>query len=641
MPLHVAFVWHQHQPLYKDYLSGQYLLPWVRLHAIKDYLDLPRVLHNFPTLHQTFNLVPSLLLQLDDYASGRADDRYSVLASIPPYQLSAGERAEIVHRFFDLNWERMVYPHGRYAELAHKREELFQRHHDYRAVASHFSDQEILDLTVCFHLAWTDPLWKNQIPELRRLAAQGRDYSEQDRRVLKEVHRRLIAAVVPEHRDLQAAGQIELTTSPFYHPILPLLCDWQSAREARPDLPLPEGEFRHPEDARQQLESGLRLFEATFGQRPRGIWPSEQSVSHAVVGLLEEVGCQWTISDEGVLARSLGRPLRGHGSLHEDHKLLYQPYRVGHALNIVFRDRVLSDLIGFHYARMEPETAARDFHQRLIAIYDRVGSGLVTVALDGENCWEYYPNDGHDFLQALYSRLAEDGRLKLVTVSEGLHAVPATQHLPHLHAGSWIEHDFTTWIGEPTKNKAWKALAHARQRLAQSELPDDVRQAAWEELYVAEGSDWFWWFGDGHSSDHDALFDEQFRHHLANIYMLLEEPLPDTLRQSLYPEGGGGHVYVFGGDTGTMHQGAPLLTRLAYGVDGSMLRVRWRLAADYVPSPDDRVELRLPDRVMREHPTKGEFALPISQLPENRVRFVLAAIGDGIAAESPPLDLSW
>lgn len=623
--LHVAVIWHMHQPLYKDRLSGRYLMPWVRLHAIKDYLDMLRILDGYPRIRQTFNLVPSLLEQLEDYGQREAWDRALELTVKPVGALTRDDRTYLLQRFFDLDWERMAYPYPRYAELANQRTQLLARYPVEEAIR-HFKEQDWLDLTTWFNLAWFDPMWQEQDPDLAALVARGKGFQQGDRELLVNKQRELIRRIVPTYRERWKSGQVELTTTPFYHPILPLLCDTDEALVARPGLPLPGQRFSHPEDAADQLARGIAYFSAHLGQSPCGLWPSEQSVSPAVVAMAADAGIRWMASDEGILANTLGaRLLRDGGGRLQDPRVLYRPYRAEHdgrKVAMVFRDIVLSDLIGFSYAHMAPEDAAADLLGRLHAIADAMPDeeGLVTIALDGENCWEHYEKDGSAFLHAFYRRASADDRLEFTTVSAYLDAHPPQDTLPRLFSGSWIGSDFTTWIGEPTKNKAWDLLGAAREALMlairRGGVPAEQLEQAREEIRIAEGSDWFWWFGEGHDSGQDELFDWQFRLHLQNVYRLIGEPVPTSLMDSVYratevvPEPvevpispairgygeqgwEGASTFDPGRGQGAMHAQAKGISLIRYGSDAERLYLKIGFAPSFSPDAETEVAVYL------------------------------------------------
>ena len=614
-PLHLALVWHMHQPFYKDLVADEYILPWVRLHGTKDYLDMVKVLEPYPNVRQTFNLVPSLLGQIEDYATGTARDRYMVLTLKAPDELDTGERVELLSTFFNANPATMVAPHPRYADLLQKRgndtsEEALAR------VARYFTDQDLLDLQVWFNLAWCDPMFLRDEPVLKGLVDKGRDYDADDKANLMACHQQLMGQIVPAYRQAAERGQVELTTTPFYHPILPLVCDSEVARESLPNHALPT-RFQHPEDARTQIQRAVDYHTRLFGQAPKGMWPSEGSVSEAMLPLVAEAGIRWIATDEEVLRESQ----RLHAPTGGDHFRPYRLERNGVDLSILFRDHRLSDRIGFVYSGWDPQAAADDFRNALHQIrHNLKGSDrapLVTVILDGENCWEHYPGDGHDFLNALYGGLEQDRDIVCTTVSDYLAEQPAQDHITRLFAGSWINHDFEIWIGREEDNLAWERLRETRELLTgiaddPGELPAEQLRLAWESLYIAEGSDWCWWYGGQHVGML-AEFDALFRQHLINIHTLLEQPVPEILHVPIlrhakavsptHEEHGFIHPQIDGrvgsyfewlgagklegvaGSGGAMHAVGHALTRLVYGFDENHLYLRLD------PDPEDAAGL--------------------------------------------------
>lgn len=603
-PLYIAFVWHQHQPLYKSRqassdATGQYRLPWVRLHGVKDYLDLILILEKYPKLHQTVNLVPSLILQLEDYAKGLAIDPYLALTVTPENQLTLGQKQAIISNFFDAHHRTLIDPHPRYREL-------FEIRHD-KGLAwclEHWTAQDYSDLLMWHNLAWIDPLFWDDL-SIGAWLKQDRNFTLSDRQRIIAKQKEIISKILPQHRKMQELGQLEITTTPYTHPILPLLADTNSGQVAVPDMKLPNNRFQWEEDIPRHLSKAKAMYRERFGMNPKGLWPSEQSVSPQILPYIAQEGFQWLCSDEAVLGWSLGHFFHRDevGNLYQP-EILYRPYRLetpNGELSIVFRDHRLSDLIGFTYSGMDANDAAHELIGHLESIYrsyhekeeNSLHPWLVTIALDGENCWEHYYQDGLPFLETLYQRLSDSEHLKLVTVSEYLEKFPPIQTIPieTLHSGSWVDGSFTTWIGDPVKNKAWDLLFEARQTLAKHpEATEDNNPEVWEALYAAEGSDWFWWFGEGHTSNHDAMFDQLFREHLRAIYTALNEPIPSNLRQSLedhqrkgdyrpesfiHPviDGYGdeqdwdkaGKIEI-GGAMGTMHK-ASNVQRLYYGFD--------------------------------------------------------------------------
>jgi alpha-amylase/alpha-mannosidase (GH57 family) len=526
MTVKVAFLWHQHQPFYKDLLSGEYAMPWVRLHALKDYWSMPLIVESVPGMQVTFNLVPSLIVQIQDYADGKASDRWLDVMRRPADGLDRHDALFILDRFFSANRQTMIDPYPRYREL-HRRRRF--AHATAERVLPDFAASDLRDLQVWSLLAWCHPLTAARFEVVRDLLAKGRDFTEADKAALIDAQQAVLGEVLPLHRRLADAGVIELTTSPFYHPILPLLVDMDSAREAMPGVALPAKHRPVPEDARAQVEKAVALFETTFGRRPAGMWPSEGAVSQGMLPIVARGDFQWIAGDEEVLAQSLGRRIRREaGGPAAD--ALYRPYRVaaaGAELTVVFRDHLLSDLIGFQYRYADPQGAADDFVRRLSQIgRDADDDGLVLVVLDGENAWEHYAQQGLPFLRALYQRVLSSPGVRPVQVSEYLKTHPAAERLPRLAAGSWINHDFAIWVGQEEDNRAWDYVFTTREFLTAHEaeasaIAPAALATAWESLYAAEGSDWYWWYGPEHSSGQDEEFDHLFRTHLRNVYAAL------------------------------------------------------------------------------------------------------------------------
>jgi alpha-amylase/alpha-mannosidase (GH57 family) len=532
----LALMWHQHQPYYPDDVAGENPMPWVRLHGTKDYLGMALHLEEVPEFRCTINLVPSLIVQLLAYVNG-ATDRHLRVSRTPADGLSHDDAIYLMDNFFMANHDAMIRPYARYQELYIQRaigvETASQALHRFR-------ERDLRDLQVWSNLTWMHPLLFEKDPELAAFKAKGRRYTEEEKNWLLDKQRTLLGSIIPLHKALADRGQVELTTTPFYHPILPLLFDKRLAREAMPDVNLPAYRDGYVEDAEVQVRRAVEQHQAVLGERPRGMWPSEGSVCQSMIPLLARHGIQWIATDEEILGCSLhgkvGRDGRGHVRHPE---LLYRPWRVsesGHDLSIVFRDHSMSDQVGFHYQRSPGPVAAADFLGKLHAIGEACRQNpatLVPVILDGENCWEYYPDGGVSFLRSLYQGAARDPRVRPVTVGEYLRENPPTDTLPRLFAGSWISHNFAIWIGHSEDNRGWDALHQTRQFLIKESQtgrhdPETLARA-WDEIYIAEGSDWFWWYGDDHSSALDALFDHLFRKHLRNVYTLLGDDPPGVL----------------------------------------------------------------------------------------------------------------
>jgi len=532
----VCFLWHMHQPYYTDPVSGSASMPWVRLHAAKAYFDMAFLLDRFPRVHATFNFTPSLLVQLKEVGEGTVKDLFFEHAQRRAADLSAEEQAFLIRHYFSINWATMIRPYPRYHELLVKRG-LDIDGQDLQRLARQFTTQELLDLQVWFNLAWFGYGAIQRYPRLGALRAKNRGFTEEDKEEVLALQRQTVVDIVPMYRRLADRGQIELTTTPFYHPILPLVIDTEHTRRARPDLPLPS-RFRAPEDAEAQLRLAVEYHARTFGRPPAGLWPSEGSVCPELIPLLRRVGLRWLATDEGVLARSL------EASQQPWHRQsqLYRPYAVGPAgeeASIVFRDRDLSDGFGFLYHKTTADIASDDVLRRIkqTALDVPQDDVLLPIILDGENPWEHYHEGGEQFLSRLYGALSQGAldegsfRITTATMSEALAAAPDMPRLSHLHSGSWINQDFKIWIGHAEDNRGWDLINHTRSRLLELSptLPPDRRNAAWHELYAAEGSDWFWWYGDDFDTAYKEEFDRLFRTHLRNVWRLAGVEPPDLL----------------------------------------------------------------------------------------------------------------
>jgi alpha-amylase/alpha-mannosidase (GH57 family) len=593
--IHVCFLWHMHQPFYKDLISGEYHLPWTRMHALKDYYGMVKILDDFPKVHQTFNLVPSMLVQVDEYARGVAADPFLLVALKPAEDLTDAEQGFLLRHSFYSDPQRMIYRYPRYGELY---DAWLASGQNVERGRHAFGVQAFRDLQILSQVAWFDEEFQESDAEVRALIEKGRNFSLEDQALMGRKQRQIISRVLPTYRRLAQTGQIEISTTPYYHPILPLLCDTNIAAVSHPGVPLPS-RFRHPEDARMQLEMARDFFTPGFGRSPCGLWPSEGSVSDQALGIAAETGFTWAASDSGVLDRTLGRS----ASVPE----LYRPYlwqRDDFSLRVIFRDHYLSDLIGFVYARMSASEAAGDFvshiRRNCQGILDSGQDALVPIILDGENAWEYYDRNGRPFLRELYRRILLEPNMKAVTVSEALAATGA-QPIDHIFPGSWINANFDVWIGAEEDNKAWEYLLRARQTYDQAaEIPAEKRRLAYQELLIAEGSDWNWWYGPEHDSANRVEFDALYRNHLANVYRALNLQPPEELsrpilktlaeeirvepvgrikptidgRVTSYFEWLGAGVYRMDGPSGSMHGKRSTAREAHYGTDGERLYLR-------------------------------------------------------------------
>src|SRR5215470_10736688 len=487
----VAFLWHMHQPYYEDLVTREHILPWVRMHALKDYYGMVALLEEFPKVRATFNLVPSLLVQLEAFAAAQAHDRYLEIGLKLADALTPEERTFIVENFFSAQQQRMIDPYRRYAELLALRGDL-SGSGGVEAAVKRFSTDDLRDLQVWQKLSWVDPYYLSGDARIKGLLEKGRDFSEDDKALLRTVELEILNAVIPAHRKRAEGGQIEISTSPFYHPILPLLCDTDIYKRTHPNSAMPRHRFQHPEDARDQLERAAAYHERLFGRRPVGLWPSEGSVSDAMVPLVAAAGFKWMATDEQILARSLDLSFtRNQYGYIEQPDRLYAAYRVragGAEVACAFRDHALSDMIGFNYSGWDSQAAAGHFVQRLTetgrqyAARTGGGDALVSVILDGENAWEHFEGGGRPFLRALYGELSKHPDLQTVTMAEA--CANPTREMTGIFPGSWIDANFYIWIGHRDDQLAWGQLADARAALDSpgSADPAAIEQAREEVL---------------------------------------------------------------------------------------------------------------------------------------------------------------
>jgi alpha-amylase/alpha-mannosidase (GH57 family) len=509
-------------------------MPWVRLHGVKDYLDMIEILDSHPGINQVFNFVPSLLEQLDDYAAGRAVDPHLELSLKKVGELTPDDKVTMLELLFQANFETMIGPNRRYAFL----------HRTRKTAMDEWTDGEWQDLQVLANLAWIDPLYKAG-GRMKELVAKGERYTEDEKREVLEFQREIIKRIVPSLKSHMESGQIEVSVTPYYHPIMPLVYDTSSALIAMPDAELPKYRFRHPEDVERHIKDAVTLYQDLFGRSPIGMWPSEGSVSEEIIPIICKHGFKWMATDEEILAESLGISARQNkpdsliasGALYRGYQLL----KDSASMYLFFRDHALSDNIGFVYSAWDPERAADDLLGKLSAIHrnlldKRVPNPIVSIILDGENAWEYYKNDGHDFLEILYSKLENSPWLKTCTYEQYVDSAPQFNKLSRLFPGSWISHNFAVWIGHSEDNKAWEMLSKARDDLvafeeANAQFDKDKLALAWKEIMIAEGSDWCWWFGPDHIGPNNDEFDRLFRSHLANVYQLTGRQPPPELYQ--------------------------------------------------------------------------------------------------------------
>jgi alpha-amylase/alpha-mannosidase (GH57 family) len=539
----VALLWHMHQPLYRDLsrpdARDAYRFPWVRLHAIRDYFPMALRAATIPDLHFTINVTPCLLWQIEDYVERSATDRALTLSAIPAEALNSEEREELISTFFDADLHNEILIHERYGELL-----------NLRSKGKSFRPQDIRDLQMWFNLAWFADEFRSgdvtlpdgHVVSVHRYVNQQRGFSHADIRTALDEQLRVMRAIVPYYKSLQENGTIEVSVTPFFHPILPLLIDTDTATLDRPGTSWPK-RFSRPEDAASQVRLAVEFYRERFGVPPQGIWPAEAAVSEAMLPVIAKQGIRWIASDEGVLAKS-GK----WGYMVSDPNVrcrAYQAPTTEGSLSIFFRDAKLSNLIGFELQSIpDPKRAADEFMRTLdMRVQGSRSPGIVSIILDGENPWGAYSRNGRPFLQELYARLTSADAYRTVTFSEYLdgnanravasHPTNSSARVYKLFTGSWIDEprsapgvDLGTWIGEEEENKAWELLGGVRDFVARTESSAPVADIVMQCLYAAEGSDWFWWFGDDQESGRDDEFDDLFRGHLKAVYRLLDQLAP-------------------------------------------------------------------------------------------------------------------
>ena len=523
-----------HQPVYE--IEGTYLMPWARLHAVKDYLDMALFLERFPKLKLNFDIVPALLDMIIDYSNG-ANDIHSELTCSNIEDMTGEEKSFILNNFFSSRYETMIFRSENYKNLYQKR---FSK--DVCNIED-FSAQELSDLMALFNLVWMDSIHFKRYPRLQELWDKQYNYNLDDRIEIINIQRDIIREIIPTYKKYILEGRIELTTTPYYHTILPILADIKTSIKSvitTEGLPASLGMF---EDAKEQVKRGLDRVEEVFGVRPKGIWPPELCVGPKTLNILAKEGIKWTISDEGVLASSINfdfiRDFKGN--LNDPYHLLKVYEYQGAPINVIFRDRSIPNLINFEYAGVDSKMAAGDLFDKIKIIQSKLlvspdDTHLLTIALDCENCWENYQNDGNDFLERIYSLIEKDETLETVLISDYIENDNHKKPLNKIYSGSWIDRTFQYWIGEITKNKAWAYLKSTKddfEAFVKENRKNPNIENARRELFIAEGSDWFWWYGEPNNSGQDFVFDYMFREHLKNVYLSLGLEPPERLNQSL------------------------------------------------------------------------------------------------------------
>lgn len=509
--LNLCFFWHMHQPDYRG-SDGIMKMPWVFLHAIKDYYEMPWLLSEYPGLKATFNLSASLIEQLNLYRQPLKYDYFLTLWIQDPSQLEVSQREWLIKLFTAMQYETMVRPLKRYGELY------------YQDV---FANDELIDLEVLFLLAWCGNYLRLHNDVIKTLLKKEQGYSQEDKTMLLESLSRFVQEILPLYAKLQKEEIVSVSTTPYFHPILPLLLDMENAKRANPTTVLPEGSLSLKEDAHEHVRRSIALYKETFGVYPNGIWPAEGAVDEKSVGIYKEHGIQWIATDEAILHKSLQNDVP---SLH------YKPYTF-EGVTIAFRDHHLSDKIGFEYRYQSAHNASENFMNQLQNIADKEADQTVFIIVDGENAWEFYENNGLDFFTSMYTVLSAAIWCKTVTMDE-VAAFKNHSLLEHISPGSWIHGTFDTWVGNSEKNRAWELIFQTQNDVMhhKEDLSDEVKEEMRYHLLASECSDWFWWYGDDHSTDFAYEFDTLFREHLIRVYTLMGSSIPLTLLEPIHSD---------------------------------------------------------------------------------------------------------
>ncbi len=503
-PLQLSFFWHMHQPDYRG-KDGIMKMPWVFLHAIKDYYEMPWHLSLYPTLKATFNLSASLIEQLKLYREPTRYDLFLKLWIQHPSTLKPEDKEWLLKLIGAMQFETMIRPLKRYGELYNR---------------SDLDEDELIDLEVVFLLAWCGNYLRTNNPIIQKLLIQEKGYSQQDKELMLETLGAFVAEILPFYGELQRSGKISLSTTPYFHPIVPLLIDIENARIAKPSSLIPEGAFSLEEDAHEHIRRAIELYTETFGCRPKGFWPSEGAVDGKSIELYHQEGIEWIATDEAIVMESLAS---------DEAQIKYDIYDY-HGVSIGFRDHRLSDLIGFEYRHRTAEESSEHFMEQLKTIAEGESNRVVFVIVDGENAWEFYHNNGWDFFEALYQELSDAPWCQTITMDEAK-SLKKQKKLSRIHPGTWIHGTFDTWVGHSEKKRAWELLFQTRReaQMKMDAVDEKLKEEVKYHLLASECSDWFWWYGEDHTSDFASEFDELFRGHLISVYQLLELPVPEDL----------------------------------------------------------------------------------------------------------------
>ncbi len=502
--LSLSFFWHMHQPDYRG-ADGVMKMPWVFLHAIKDYYEMPWLLTLHEGLKATFNITAPLIEQLNLYSDPLKNDYFLSLWGSHPSELDEESKLWLIKTCKSTQYDTMVKPLARFDELYNKEK---------------LNDDEFIEFEVIFMLAWCGNYLRQENKVVKKMLQQGCGYTQKDKLKLLKNLTKFIGTILPFYAKLQRKGVISLATTPYNHPILPLLLDMNNAKYANTHTTIVDNAISLKEDAIEQIERSILLYEETFGVKPKGFWPAEGAVDEVSVSMYKEYGLRWIATDEAILFKSLGS---------DERSKLYKPY-IYDDVTIGFRDHGLSNLIGFNYRFQSGHDASSHFMSSLESIAYAQDNPTVFVILDGENAWEFFHNNGYDFFNTLYENLSSSSWCTTVTMDE-VSESKDIEKLEKLAPGSWIYGNFDTWSGHPEKNKAWEFIYKTKSDYANhdGEVSEAVAKEIQYHFLASECSDWFWWYGDDHVTEFALEFDALFREHLVSIYRLFNMQPPSEL----------------------------------------------------------------------------------------------------------------
>lgn len=647
--LNIAFIWHFHQPNYQRSYDDDFLLPWVRLHASKDYLDMLLRIEEFENLKLNFNFSPILLKSMEKYLDGKMDLHQKLLLK-DTEKFTSDDKIFVLNNYFDLNYKNMVLKRPYFTELYNKRAQAKELN------LNMFNAQEYADIMANYTLCWIDETFIKDYPQLSRLYKKEKGYTLQDRNEICDIQLDIIRRIFREYKKYQNDGRIEVSISPYYHPIMPLLFDFKG-KEIKNTENLPEN-YSAQDDARAQVRKAIEKYTNIFGRAPKGMWLSEQCICPKTAQLLSENGIKWTVLDEGILSKSTKHEfIRDFEGNLENPFDLNQNYitKSKNPLNLLFADAFFAHLINFSYGNYDSKMAANDLYEKIKIIQAKLQTSpkenhILTIALDGENCWEMYQNDGDDFLSALYFLISSDKTLETVLISDFIEK-NKPQVLDSLKAGSWINRNFDLWVGEPTKNIAWLYLASVKEDFEKYKnnikhlknkkeilIAKEKVDFAQYEILIAQGSDWYWWYGEPNESKSDAIFDYLFRSHLMNVYRILGLDIPQyltiplsgaTTRPLRNPYGkiapslkcdfddkdeeweNAGYIFIPDGPTANISR---LIKNIRFGLDDENIYFRFELNKNSRKLSDSNVENQISIYFSDE---KSEYFSPIRFVSKN------------------------